>query len=105
MWQRNRQSHVDILTTANSARFNRVFTINGLSVLPLTVSAANNGHSLAIKLNYANDSAAVFFAGGPLHGRYIVDNIHWHWGANNDNDGSEHAMDGRKSATEAHVVS
>lgn len=100
---RNRQSPVNILTTANPARIDRVFTINGLSELPLTISATNNGHSLAIKLNYANQSA-VFFDGGPLHGRYIVDNIHWHWGASNDNDGSEHAIDGRKFAAEAHIV-
>lgn len=98
----NRQSPVNIITTNPSRAVTTPFKIRGYADLPVSIKTTNNGHSIAIKLNYRNNSA-VYFEGGPLQGRYIVDNIHWHWGENNM--GSEHTINGKKYAAEAHVVS
>lgn len=99
-----RQSPVNIVTS-NPKRLSSQLKIAGYALLPQSVRVQNNGHSMAVELNYL-DETKVYFEGGPLEGkgRYIVDNIHWHWGVGNNNLGSEHAFDGRKFAAEAHIV-
>lgn len=67
------------------------------------VQAQNNGHAFVIKFTYA-DGMPARFLGGSLKTPYIIDNIHWHWG-DNDQQGSEHTINGRAYSAEAHVVS
>lgn len=98
-----RQSPINI-ETKNPALISSTFKINGLDEIPCSITAENSHGSLYLKPNYFNNSA-IYFEGGPLHGRYIVDNIHIHWGATNNNEGSEHAIDGKRFAAEAHIVS
>ncbi|XP_060535393.1 carbonic anhydrase isoform X2 [Cylas formicarius] len=41
--------------------------------------------------------------GGPLEGRYVLEQFHCHWGESND-EGSEHTINGKKFAGEIHLV-
>lgn len=38
-------------------------------------------------------------SGGPLEGKYVLEQFHCHWGAT-DNQGSEHTINGRQFAGE-----
>lgn len=97
-----RQSPINIVTN-HQTETNKTFIISGFDDRPCSITFTNSDGSLRMKLNYV-DNSKVYFEGGPLNDKYIVDNIHFHWGPNDD-DGSEHAIDGRKFAAEAHVVS
>lgn len=98
-----RQSPINIVTqNPNPSKQSYTFNIGGYKEVPVSITTTNNGHGLAMKLNYVNKNL-VFFEGGPLQGRYIVDNIHWHWGDNNQ-EGSEHTIDGKRFAAEGHIV-
>lgn len=41
--------------------------------------------------------------GGPLNVPYILDNVHWHWGAF-DGAGSEHTINNMRYSAEMHLV-
>ena len=45
-------------------------------------------------------------SGGPLPGKHVLDSFHLHW-AEGDANGSEHAINGKKSAAEVirHMIS
>lgn len=76
--------------------------IKGFETVPSSILMDNNGHSVLIKMIF-NDNSHVTISGGPLEGSYVMDNIHWHWGKS-DTAGSEHAIDGIRSAAEMHIV-
>lgn len=76
-------------------------TIEGFAKVPIALTATNSGHSIAVRLEYEGEPARI--SGGPLKSSYILDNIHWHWGEN-DAAGSEHALNGKRYAAEAHFV-
>ena len=42
-------------------------------------------------------------SGGPLHGQYVFNQFHMHWGSG-DGWGSEHTLDGRAFPAELHIV-
>lgn len=76
--------------------------IEGFKAIPSSVVATNTGHSISVRLDFGESSLAKV-SGGPLRSPYIIDNIHWHWGENNFH-GSEHALNGKQYAAEAHFV-
>lgn len=40
--------------------------------------------------------------GGPLQGKYVLEQFHCHWGPDND-EGSEHTINGKKYAGEVSI--
>jgi carbonic anhydrase len=59
----------------------------------------NNGHSVQVTTNLNN----IRVKGGGLQGEYVLEQLHFHWGAN-DNVGSEHHLNGREYPAEVHFV-
>ncbi|ETN63333.1 carbonic anhydrase [Anopheles darlingi] len=53
----------------------------------------NTGHSVQVN----NNDTSVTIQGGGLPGRYVLDQLHFHWG-------SEHTIDGVRYALELHLV-
>lgn len=97
------QSPIDVITKTAKKSGSSSFHIKGYSELPQSITSYNTGGSFGIQLNF-NTSTEVYFEGGPLDSKYTVDSIHWHWGNENANTGSEHAINGKKGAAEAHIV-
>lgn len=56
-------------------------------------------------LRWYNDIIQIFLelVGGPLEGKYILEQFHCHWGPNNE-EGSEHTIDGKKYAGEVSII-
>lgn len=86
----------------DSTNFSKPLIIDGFSEIPLSVTAINNGHSAAFKLNY-QDGRHARILGGPLRTAYNIDNIHFHWGEHGQA-GSEHILNARRYKAEVHVV-
>ncbi|XP_045042033.1 carbonic anhydrase 13 isoform X2 [Desmodus rotundus] len=61
----------------------------------------NSGHSFNVDFDDTEDKSVLH--GGPLTGRYRLQQFHLHWGSADDH-GSEHVVDGVRSAAELHVV-
>lgn len=99
----SKQSPIDISTTA--AMYDSSlgdFTLVNYANTPAGVNftALNNGHSLKVSF----DSKMYNVSGGGLPGIYTTVQFHLHWGSNN-NQGSEHTLDGKKFSAELHFVS
>ncbi|XP_017771112.1 PREDICTED: carbonic anhydrase [Nicrophorus vespilloides] len=60
---------------------------------------ANNGHSWVVNV----DGQGSELSGGPLEGKYMLEQFHCHWGAS-DEEGSEHTVQGKKYSGELHLV-
>ncbi|XP_056381560.1 carbonic anhydrase 7 isoform X1 [Hyla sarda] len=98
--QGNRQSPINIVTS--QAVFNP-------SLPPLVVSydqctsinISNNGHSVMVEFDDNDDKTVI--SGGPLNDPYRLKQFHFHWG-NQDNEGSEHTVDGKSYPCELHLV-
>ncbi|KAL3859878.1 hypothetical protein ACJMK2_010066 [Sinanodonta woodiana] len=58
----------------------------------------NSGHSIQVD---ASDQSEIF--GGPLSGKYRLQQFHLHWGTTDDV-GSEHTVDGTSFSAELHLV-
>lgn len=99
----NHQSPVNIVLKLSKRLGSPPLLIKGFDTVPSTILMANNGHSALVKLLF-KDNSHITISGGPLHGSYVLDNIHWHWGKR-DIAGSEHAFDGTRFAAEMHFVS
>merc|ERR1712072_276518 len=63
----------------------------------------NNGHTAQLDAVSPLGAAQGILRGGQLTGDYQILQLHFHWGAN-DNQGSEHGVDGKKYPLELHVV-
>lgn len=62
-------------------------------------SITNNGKSITV----AYDPEGSSLTGGPLKHKYQLAQFHFHWGSHSDR-GSEHRIDGKMYASEAHLV-
>ncbi|ELT87930.1 hypothetical protein CAPTEDRAFT_224291 [Capitella teleta] len=62
-------------------------------------SITNNGKSVTM----AYDPSGSSLTGGPLRNKFQLAQFHFHWGTSNDC-GSEHTVDGKMFASEAHLV-
>lgn len=96
------QSPVNLDLQNSKRLFSPPLVIEGFDTVPSTILMNNNGHSALVKMLF-KDNSHVTVSGGPLHGHYVMDNIHWHWGKC-DTAGSEHAFDGTRFAAEMHIV-
>ncbi|XP_015126968.1 carbonic anhydrase 2-like [Diachasma alloeum] len=76
---------------------------NGYENTPDIITGANNGHTIKIIPKWADESRRPYLSGGPLSSRYVLQESHFHWGADN-NVGSEHTVNGKKFVLEAHMV-
>jgi len=63
----------------------------------------NNGHTAQLDAAKPLSATQGILRGGQLGGDYQILQLHFHWGAN-DNQGSEHTVDGKKYPLELHVV-
>ena len=55
------------------------------------------------KLHFSLDAGVGVVSGGPLDHAYQLQQLHFHWGAENTR-GSEHTLDGRRFPMEMHLV-
>jgi len=63
----------------------------------------NNGHTAQLDKPVNLGANQGILSGGKLNGNYQILQLHFHWGAN-DNQGSEHTVDGKMYPLELHVV-
>lgn len=63
----------------------------------------NNGHTAQLDAVSPLGASQGILRGGQLTGDYQILQLHFHWGAN-DNQGSEHTVDGKMYPLELHVV-
>lgn len=97
----NSQSPVNLIKNQVASN-SRPLIIEGFSKLPQSIRIANNGHAAELRFRF-RDGIPVRMRGGPLKVAYNLDNIHWHWGAQ-DNLGSEHTLNSRRFSAEMHLV-
>lgn len=95
------QSPVDISTIATADATLAALLPSYEAQLRWTIT--NNGHTLTGSPP-ADLASRLRLSGGPLgNDTFILANVHFHWGKTNF-EGSEHALFGRKSAMETHIV-
>ncbi|XP_071445008.1 carbonic anhydrase 2-like isoform X2 [Hetaerina americana] len=66
------------------------------------VTIVNNGHTVMLSLS-EEDTSRIHVSGGPLKGRYIFAQLHFHWGSN-DSIGSEDSINNQSFPMELHMV-
>ncbi|XP_045483840.1 carbonic anhydrase 2-like [Harmonia axyridis] len=69
--------------------------------VPKKMKITNTGHTLILSAKYYEERP--YIANGPLIGKYVFSQLHFHWGCNNM-EGSEHTIDGSALPGEMHVV-
>ncbi|GFO44350.1 histone-lysine N-methyltransferase SETMAR [Plakobranchus ocellatus] len=74
-----------------------MYSVDGRGVVPIGI--LNLGATVSLKPKIRN----IIFEGGELPGKFLLYNIHFHWG-NRDLAGSEHRLDGRAFPLEMHLV-
>ncbi|GLG93925.1 Carbonic anhydrase 7 [Gryllus bimaculatus] len=72
----------------------------GLDAQPVTSTLYNNGHTVMLELNTSKEATV---EGGPLNGKYIFKQLHFHWGANSSV-GSEATVNNHSFPMELHMV-
>jgi carbonic anhydrase len=94
------QSPIDIIT-ANTAQITGGLTFSGYDTAPASqnYTITNNGHSVTINVNVKTIS----LKNSQLNGTYVLEQFHFHWGVN-DNNGSEHSVNGQFHPLEIHFV-
>ncbi|XP_063990560.1 carbonic anhydrase 2-like [Diachasmimorpha longicaudata] len=76
---------------------------NGYDNTPDIMTGTNNGHTIKVIPKWADESRRPYLSGGPLSSPYVLQEFHFHWGAD-DNAGSEHTINGKRFVLEAHMV-
>ncbi|KAK9882182.1 hypothetical protein WA026_019696 [Henosepilachna vigintioctopunctata] len=71
------------------------------SKIPKKMKITNTGHTLILSAKYKEERP--YISDGPLLGKYVFSQLHFHWGCNNM-EGSEHTVDGAAFPGEMHVV-
>lgn len=72
----------------------------GFETPPLSSTITNNGHTVLLKLNMSEQAT---ISGGPLKGKYVFSQLHFHWGQN-DSFGSEDLINNHSYPMELHMV-
>ncbi|XP_052283370.1 uncharacterized protein LOC127880170 isoform X4 [Dreissena polymorpha] len=97
----SRQSPINIVTSEAVCDF-RLMNSTPLSVdykMEDEIQLQNNGHSVMCQITKTG-----YLTGGPLgKQQFRLEQFHLHWGAD-DNQGSEHTIDGKMFASELHLV-
>lgn len=66
-------------------------------------SAAILHTSTSFQITFSDRSFQPFIIGGPLDNKYIFEQLHFHWGVEDDS-GCEHILEGNTYSMEAHAV-
>jgi hypothetical protein len=99
----DRQSPIALYThRARSATNAKPLKIQGLDLMPISLTYENDADSFNLKFNYPKGKK-VKISGGPLKVPYILDGLHWHWGKT-DEAGSEHTLNAKRYSAELHLV-
>ncbi|XP_057325336.1 carbonic anhydrase 7-like isoform X1 [Microplitis mediator] len=80
----------------------RKLEFHGYNNIPKKISIVNNGHSLELEGHWPYNKHP-YISGGPLQSDYVFKQLHFHWGVNN-NEGSEHTINGQSFPLEMHLV-
>lgn len=70
---------------------------------PVSMRIVNSCHTVQYFSIYSSDDHRPVIFGGPLKHKYVLDHFHFHWGKRHDH-GSEHLINGVRSAMELHLV-
>jgi len=95
-----RQSPIDIDTKQVVVDGNLTNSIK-VDESGVRLNALNKGVNVSITPN--PEDKKLILSGGPLQSEFQFHEFHFHWAAAND-DGSEHALDGKKYQAELHLV-
>ncbi|XP_060077428.1 uncharacterized protein LOC132556981 [Ylistrum balloti] len=99
---RNSQSPIDIPDQVYYNPELGGFNFNNYDITTyFTLRLHNNGHGATVDI--ASGTRSVTVSGGGLNGIYKAAQFHFHWGSD-DNQGSEHTVNGRKYPMELHIV-
>jgi len=93
-----RQSPVDI-NPADLKPFNPFQRLIWKYIPENTERVTNTGFHWKVEVNGKGSE----LSGGPLEGKYVLEQFHCHWGASDDQ-GSEHTINGKKYSGEVHLV-
>ncbi|GAB6018822.1 Carbonic AnHydrase [Chamberlinius hualienensis] len=93
-----RQSPI-ALNTKSVNHYSTSILMENYNAIPRRINLKNNADTVVLLVEPR--VASTKFSDLPRH--YILDNIHFHWGANSSV-GSEHTVDGRRYPLEAHFV-
>ncbi|XP_068086133.1 carbonic anhydrase 2 [Anabrus simplex] len=72
----------------------------GFDATPVSSTLTNNGHTVMLQLKTVEEAC---ISGGPLLGRYVFSQLHFHWGSNNSI-GSESTINNHSFPLELHMV-
>lgn len=100
-----RQSPIDIITsTARYQEFKpfQLKNYENFSIRKNNLQATNNGATIKL-LPYGEDELPTL-QGGPLNVAYEFVELHFHWGEDESDNGSEHKIDGKSFPMEMHLV-
>ncbi|CAF1650620.1 unnamed protein product [Rotaria magnacalcarata] len=94
------QSPINIRTRCTVFQPFSRFEFTSIYYEPIKFNLTNNGHTIKA---VPNNPTSISLTGGNLKGTYLFESFHLHWGPNH-NSGSEHQVNGDKSAGEIHFV-
>jgi len=99
-----KQSPIDLNpATATSANFHPLYFGN-YHVSDSNMRITNNGHSALLSLPKSYPETKLpYIKDGGLHSKFILAQIHFHWGSD-DSKGSEHTLKSKRYAAEIHFV-
>uniref|UniRef100_A0A182JHT2 Carbonic anhydrase n=1 Tax=Anopheles atroparvus TaxID=41427 RepID=A0A182JHT2_ANOAO len=104
----SRQSPINIArestTTPPGGEGSPSLQLEGGARKPVSITVTNNGHTVQYTFDWSKASERPQLVGGPLgQDPYVFEQLHFHWGAENDR-GSEHTLNGMRFPMEAHFV-
>ncbi|XP_076395114.1 carbonic anhydrase 2 [Megachile rotundata] len=73
----------------------------GFDIAPRKLKMSNTGYTVILSAKWQN--GAPYISGGPLAGKYMFAQVHFHWGEN-EMEGSEHSVDDARMPMELHAV-
>jgi carbonic anhydrase len=100
-----RQSPIDIITSTARYQEFRPFSLRNyekFSIASKNLRATNTGGT--VKLLPIGDDDLPTLQGGPLNVAYEFVELHFHWGEDESDNGSEHRIDGKGCPLEVHLV-
>jgi len=101
----SRQSPIDIITGKARYQEFRPFKLTNyenFSIRKNNLKATNNGATLKLVSDGEEDLPTL--QGGPLNVAYEFVEVHFHWGEDESDNGSEHKIDGKSYPMEMHIV-
>ncbi|XP_052902164.1 carbonic anhydrase 2-like [Anopheles moucheti] len=103
-----RQSPIDIVrsdATLPSLDHAAPLVLEGSTRKPVSINVTNNGHTAQYTFQWSTEIERPILVGGPLPlgAPYVLEQMHFHWGADNGR-GSEHTFDGMAYPAEVHFV-